>query len=214
LTVRSRGAQRCSSEATVNSGSLELLILAFVAGFVLLRLYMTLGKRTGAERPADPTPAPAPVQGQLPREQSAPRPPQGVAGGEGIMDILRADPSFDVEHFLSGARGAYELIIAAFARGDLEVLRGLLTPRVFESYREAISKREQAGGRGPELVRLKSVELVDAALEGDTARVVVKFEAELAEGAHGVRDGRERWTFERDVRSADPNWRLARVAAA
>ena len=40
------------------------------------------------------------------------------------------------------------------------------------------------------------------------------FQGELAEGAHGVRDARERWTFERNVRSADPNWLLARVQAA
>jgi predicted lipid-binding transport protein (Tim44 family) len=51
-------------------------------------------------------------------------------------------------------------------------------------------------------------------MQGDIARVTVKFEAELAEGAIGVRDAREKWTFERDVRSPDPNWRLARVTAA
>jgi len=72
----------------------------------------------------------------------------------------------------------------------------------------------KVGGAGPELVRLKTAEIVDAALQGDTARVTVKFEAELAEGAHGVRDARERWTFERNVRSADPNWLLSRVQAA
>ncbi len=193
----------------------ELFVLAAIAGFVLFRLYLTLGKRTGAERPAEPTPAPA--QGELPRE----RPPTPAAGspadspaGDGIMAIVRADPSFDVGHFLAGARGAYELIVGAFAKGDREALRGLLTPRVFESYQAAIAKREESGGHGPELVRLKQVELVDAALEGGVARVAVKFEAELAEGAHGVRDAHERWTFEREVRSPDPNWRLARVAAA
>jgi predicted lipid-binding transport protein (Tim44 family) len=127
---------------------------------------------------------------------------------------MRADPSFDIEHFVVGARGAYDLIVNAFARGDREALKDLLTPRVYESYAAAITAREQSGEPGPELVRLKTAEIVDADLAGDTARVSVRFEAELAEGAHGVRDARERWTFERDVRSADPNWRLARVAAA
>lgn len=196
----------------MNSSSWELVILAFVAGFVLYRLYTTLGKRTGAERPAEP--APAPVQGELPRERSDEAPPAGAAGGEGVMAIVRADPSFDLDHFLAGARGAYELIVSAFAKGDRETLRGLLTPRVYESYQAAIAKREASGGQGPELVRLKSMEVVDAALDGGAARIAVKFEAELAEGAHGVRDARERWTFERDVRSSDPNWRLARVSAA
>ncbi|MGE0741487.1 MAG: Tim44/TimA family putative adaptor protein [Hyphomonadaceae bacterium] len=195
---------------------IEILILAFVAGFVLFRLYTTLGRRTGSERPAEPTPAPA--QGELPREQAGPSPAavqaaQGEAG-EGLTAIVRADPNFDVDYFLSGARGAYELIVNAFAKGDREALGPLLTPKVFESYSSAIDWRTEQGGAGPELVRLKTAEIVDAALQSNIARVTVKFEAELAEGAHGVRDARERWTFERDVRSNDPNWLLARVAAA
>jgi predicted lipid-binding transport protein (Tim44 family) len=137
----------------------------------------------------------------------------GAAGG-GVAEIARADPSFDVGHFLTGARGAYELIVQAFANGDRNALRPLLTTRVFSSYDKAIGERETSGGKGPELVRLKSAELADAQLDGQIARVAVRFEAELAEGAHGLRDTKERWTFERDVSSHDPNWRLAAVAQA
>jgi predicted lipid-binding transport protein (Tim44 family) len=195
---------------------IELLILAFVAGFVLFRLYTTLGKRTGSERPADPQPQPA--QGSLPREQAGAPPqaapmPSGVAG-EGLMTIIRADPSFEVDHFVSGARGAYELIVNAFAKGDKEALRGLLAPRVYDTYVAAIDRRVETNEAGPELVRLRNAEIIEAEMRGDTARVVVRFEAELAEGAHGVRDAREGWTFERNVRSSDPNWLLARVQAA
>ncbi len=200
---------------TLDDGLIQILVLAFIAGFVLFRLYTTLGRRTGAERPAAPRPAPA--QGELPRERAAdPAPPIPGASGanDGLMAIVRSDPNFDSEHFVTGAKGAYELIVGAFAKGDRETLRGLLTPRVYDSYAAAITSREQAGGQGPELVRLKTAEIADAELHGDIARVTVRFEAELAEGAHGVRDARERWTFERDVRSNDPNWRLARVAAA
>lgn len=197
----------------MDSGLLEIVILAFVAGFVLFRLYTTLGRRTGSERPAEPQP----VQGELPREQApppAPAPMPAGSAGEGLMAIVRADPAFDVDHFVSGSRAAYEMIVGAFARGDRDALRGLLTPRVYESYAAAITAREQQGGAGPELVRLRNAEIVEADLQNDKARVTVKFEAELAEGAVGVRDARERWTFERDVRSADPNWLLARVQAA
>jgi predicted lipid-binding transport protein (Tim44 family) len=192
---------------------IEILVLAFVAGFVLFRLYTTLGKRTGAERPAEPQPA----QGELPREPIAPVAPVTVTGssaGEGVAAIEKADPNFEAGYFVQGARAAYEMIIGAFAKGDRTALQGLLTPRVYDSYDAAISKREETGGAGPELVRLKSAEIVDAELRDNTARITVKFEAELAEGAHGVRDARERWTFERDVRAQDPNWLLARVQAA
>lgn len=201
-------------ESRLDTNMIEILILAFIAGFVLFRLYATLGRRTGSERP----PQPAPAQGELPREPlGAPlKPAQPVGGpaGEGLMSIVRADPNFDVEHFTSGAKGAYELIVSAFAKGDRDALRNLLTPKVYESYVAAIAKREETGGQGPELVRLRAAEIVDASLRDDVARITVGFEAELAEGAHGVRDARERWTFERPVRSPDPNWRLARVSAA
>jgi predicted lipid-binding transport protein (Tim44 family) len=194
---------------------IQILILAFIAGFVLFRLYTTLGRRTGAERP-EPRVASAP--GGLAPEIATPTPNAGIASsgsaGEGLMAIVRADPNFDGEHFLTGARGAYELIVGAFAKGDKEALSGLLTPRVYDSYVAAIEAREAKGEPGPELVRLKSAEIADAVLQGGTARVTVRFEAELAEGAHGVRDAREKWTFERDVNSPDPNWRLGRVAAA
>jgi predicted lipid-binding transport protein (Tim44 family) len=106
------------------------------------------------------------------------------------------------------------MIVTAFAKGDREALKPLLNPRVFEAYAKAIDERDATGGKGPELVRLKSAEIDDARMEGDVARVAVRFEAELAEGAYGLRDTKERWTFERDVRSRDPNWRLSSVAQA
>jgi predicted lipid-binding transport protein (Tim44 family) len=198
----------------LNQGLIEILVLAFIAGFVLFRLYTTLGRRTGSERPAEPQPA----QGELPRQPAAqpkPVPVSGVSAGEGLAAIEQADASFEAGHFLAGARAAYELIVQAFAKGDREALRSLLTPKVFDSYVAALAAREaREGEAGPELVRLRSAEIVDAEVRGNAARITVKFEAELAEGAHGVRDARERWTFERDVRSHDPNWLLARVQAA
>ena len=200
----------------MDQSTIEIVVLAFIAGFVLFRLYATLGRRTGAERPV--APRPAPVQGPMPQGVAPPSPlPQAFAGNpasEGVIAIVRADPSFDIAHFMNGAKGAYEIIVGAFAKGDRDALRNLLTPRVFESYIAAIAAREAKGEPGPELVRLKSADLAGAELAGDTARVTVKFESELAEGAHGVRDAHERWTFERLIRSSDPNWRLARVAAA
>ncbi len=190
--------------------TIQILVLAFIAGIVLFRLYTTLGKRTGAEAEA-----PAPAQGELPRVPM-PTPAAAAASGglTGVAAIQRADPNFDPSYFVQGARSAYELIVGAFAKGDREALRGLLTPRVYESYVAAIEAREAQGGLGPEIVRLKTAEIAEASLNGDTAQVVVKFEAELAEGATGVRDARERWTFERNVRSSDPNWLLSRVQAA
>lgn len=187
-------------------------VAGFFAAFFLYKLYAVLGRRTGAE----PPPQPVTPQGVTPgpRVAFAPGGPRGQGVGEGVMAILRADPSFDIDRFMAGARVGYEQIVNAFAKGDREVLRRLLTPKVFDAYAAAITAREAKGEKGPELLRVKSAEALSAGLEGETARIVVKFESELAEGAVGVRDAKEKWTFERGVRSPDPNWRLARVTAA
>lgn len=196
----------------MSSQMIELLVLAVAAGVVLVKLYSVLGRRTGAE----PPPTPQPAQGDLGRTQEQPRPPAQpiqTQGASGLSDVVRADPSFEPEHFLQGARSAYELIIKAYADGDVEGLRPLLTPRVFETYQKAIAARTP-NEQTVELVRLKGAELIDVGLDGAIARAVVKFESELAAGQHGLRDAREKWTFERDVTSRDPNWKLARVVQA
>lgn len=194
----------------MNWDDITIAVLACLAGFFLFKLYTVLGRRTG-EPPQPVTP-----QGLTPdaRVAFAPGGARGQGVGEGVLAILRADPSFDIDRFMAGARIGYEQIVNAFAKGDREALRRLLTPRVFDAYAAAIATREAKGEKGPELLRVKSAEALSAELEGETARIVVKFESELAEGAVGVRDAKERWTFERSVRSPDPNWRLARVAAA
>lgn len=193
---------------------IQILILAAVALLVFARLYSVLGQRRGSERPAEPRPAAVEAGPTAPTQPRQTPVLVNGPGGQGIAAIMQADPSFDAGHFLSGARAAYEMIVQAFSQGDKESLRTLLTPRVFASYSSTIDQRQAQGGKGPELVRLRSAEIADASLEGTLSRIWVKFEAELAEGDHGLRDTKERWTFERDIRSRDPSWMLAGVAQA
>jgi len=196
---------------------IEVLILAAVAVVVIGRFFSVLGQRRGSDRPAaPPEPRPATVEaGASPQPYAPATPtPTAPAASVGVASILAVDPSFEPASFVTGARGAYEMIVTAFASGDRAALGPLLSPRVFESYAKAIDEREASGGKGPELVRLKTVEIADARVEDNIARVAVRFEAELAEGAYGLRETKERWTFERDIRSRDPNWLLAGVAQA
>lgn len=196
---------------------MEVLILAAVAVVVIGRFFSVLGQRRGSDRPASrPEPRPATADAGAPSQPYAPpsHAPSVPAESVGVASILAVDPSFEPSSFVGGARAAYEMIVTAFAAGDRAALGPLLSPRVYESYAKAIDEREATGGKGPELVRLKTAEITDARVEDNIARVAVRFEAELAEGEHGLRETKERWTFERDVRSRDPNWRLAGVAQA
>lgn len=205
---------------------IDLLILGAIALFVLGRLYMALGSdngppegrsRTPPERQTRPTNPPTPVgtDRNVPRERAPVRPVEGLRftgpAAAGLEEIHQADPGFVPAEFVAGARGAYEMIVNAFAAGDLATLKPLLDDEVYEAWSAAIAARAEGDTTAPTLLRLKSAEIEEAELEAGFARVDVLFEAELGDGDR-VRQAKEIWTFEREVRSPDPNWKLSAVS--
>ena len=104
----------------------DLLIPAMIAAFILLRLRRVLGRRTGHERPP-PEPmkreaddAPDIVVPLPDRAERAGRRKDDTEESEisGLTQLKIADPTFDQVAFLNGARGAFEIILNAFAAGD------------------------------------------------------------------------------------------------
>jgi predicted lipid-binding transport protein (Tim44 family) len=201
---------------------LELIIFAGLAGIVLYQLYSVLGRRVGRQ-PEDGSAKEA-VGGAV---RSADRlvEPADDDGVEltGLAAVKARDPAFDVSRFLAGAKSAYEMVVKAFAEGDKATLKNLLGPEVLSSFEAAIEQRAAEG-------RTETVEFVHApradlekadVAPGDLARVTVRFLAEFRsrtkgpEG-EGVDDRRtaELWTFERALKSRDPNWLLVHVDAA
>jgi predicted lipid-binding transport protein (Tim44 family) len=205
--------------ANMSNPLIEVLILAAVALFVLWRLYSALG-RGGDEGPMQ-RPAPQADKRQAPSEAPSPQPRRvdnerpiftGPAAG-GLEDIYNADPEFRTEDFMRGAKAAYQMIVAAYARGDRNALRPLLDDDVYEAWDAAIAERDASGARPFELLRIKRAEIERAELDGSIARVMVRYEAELGDG-ETTRIAREIWTFMRDVHSGDPNWLLDDVDVA
>lgn len=199
---------------------IEVLVLAAVALIVLSRLYMALG-RGGNDRPVQrPTAsqapldtAPADLAERRQRREQAERPIfTGPAAG-GLEDIYNADNSFSAAGFMQGAKAAYQMIVAAFARGDRDTLRPLLDDDVYEAWDEAITARDASGEKAFELLRIKRAEIDSAELDGSMARIMIRYEAELGDGEL-TRTAREVWTFMRDVTASDPNWILDDVEAA
>ena len=205
---------------------LELIIFAGLAAIVLYQLYSVLGRRVGrqpedqAAEAASEAAAPAIRAGNqtgLAAEEA-----DGVALS-GLAAVKARDPSFDVGRFLGGARGAYEMIVKAYAAGDRAQLRDLLGPSVMAAFdtgiaqREAEDRTETVEFMHPPRADLEKAEVTSS----DMARVTVRFLAEFrsrtkgAEG-EGVDDRRtaELWTFERSLKSRDPNWLLVHVDAA
>ncbi|HKZ96972.1 MAG TPA: Tim44/TimA family putative adaptor protein [Hyphomicrobiaceae bacterium] len=149
-----------------------------------------------------------------------------TAVANGLLAILKADPDFDPEHFLRGARQAYEMIVTAFAEGNRRILRDLLAGSVYESFNRAIAERE---GRGEQVdqsfVGISKADILEAELDrNQTASIAVRFVSQLITATRDrsgqiidgdssrIRDVTDIWTFIRDLSTAhalrNPNWRL------
>jgi predicted lipid-binding transport protein (Tim44 family) len=151
----------------------------------------------------------------------------GSKAWAGLDAIAAADPAFAIKPFAEGAKSAYEMIVTAFAEGNREVLRNLLSPEVFESFAAALAEREKRGEKvTTTFVSIDKVMIDDAGLNGRTAEIKIHFTAQMItatrDQAGTVIDGSpdkvvqidDIWTFARDTRSRDPNWKLAATETA
>jgi predicted lipid-binding transport protein (Tim44 family) len=105
------------------------------------------------------------------------------------------------------------MIVTAFSEGDRDTLGKWLDTDVYETWDAAIAEREKTNAEAPQLLRIRHSEIDDASLDGDTARVTVRFESDLGVGDM-TRKSEEFWTFMRDTSSDDPNWLLDDVDTA
>ena len=139
----------------------------------------------------------------------------------GIAQIKIADPSFREKEFIKGARMAFEMILDAFAKGDVKLLKTLLDTTVFENFSGAIQEREKAGHElETTIVGIDESEIVRASLDKNLASVTVKIVTEqvnaLKDSAGEIIEGNpanvvkvtDVWTFCRNTKSNNPNWLL------
>ena len=228
------------------------IIFLALAVFIFLRLRNVLGQRTGSERPpfdraarnavqgapeSTVVPMPGKVLDQAPLAPTAEvAPPSdrwkglaepGTVLAQGLDTIAAQDSSFDPRHFLSGARGAYEMIVLAFANGDRRALRDLLSPEVYDSFDTVIKDREKYEQKTEtRFVSIDKAELVGADLRDRTAQLTVRFVSQMVsvtrDKASTIVDGNpdkvaditDVWTFARDTTSRDPNWKLVGTGSA
>ena len=141
--------------------------------------------------------------------------------------LIGADRNFDVPQFVEGAKAAYKMVLEAFWRGDQSELEWLCDTDVLSSFEEAIAQREGAGHvLDNRLVRIDKAQIVGANVNGRVAEVSLRFEADIAAVTRD-KDGtvvagsltdavstNDIWTFTRDLRSTDPNWKLSETDEA
>jgi predicted lipid-binding transport protein (Tim44 family) len=212
--------------------TVEIVLLAMVAAFLGLRLYSVLGKRTGHEqepvaRPAIDDRQPAvirPPMGSAEKPVAAPSfdsPMFDTAAQSGLRAVANADRTFDAGLFVEGAKSAYGMILEAYWKGDKDQLRFLCDDDVYDSFADAIDARVERGEvLYNRLVRIDEARIIDASYDHPVARITVRFDADIAalvkDGEGNVIGGsltdavetHDVWTFFRDTKSGDRNWKL------
>lgn len=138
-----------------------------------------------------------------------------------LREVMTRDPSFGPKEFLNGARMAYEMIVMGFADGDRKTLKNLLSKEVFDGFEAAISERE---GRGEVVkstfVGIEKADITQASVRDSEVQITLRIVSQLISATYD-KDGKlvdgdpdavaevdDIWTFSRDIRSRDPNWKL------
>ena len=214
----------------MNSPLIQLLVLAGIAVFLILRLKSVLGTRDGFEKPPLP---------QQDARSSSRRDFEVIEGGpdrdiidhvdehspaaDALARMKRAEPSFGVADFLGGARGAYEMILMGFERGDLADIKPFLSDDVYETFAEVVEAREAQGLTiEAEFIGVRELSLTDATFDEatSTAEISVKYVGELTSAVRDrsgeiiegsttqMKRQKDVWTFARKMGADDPNWQL------
>jgi predicted lipid-binding transport protein (Tim44 family) len=219
----------------------DIVLFAAIAAFLILRLRSKLGRRPGDGPPRhDPLRA---EPGKSKKEETVihladqrnERPQEGTQTAQdvettplqaGLAAIHAATRGFDQEEFLVGARTAFEMILRAFADGDTEFLKSLLSEDVYRNFLSAIRERDKEGETLENtLVGIRTADMIEAYMEGRNAFITVKIASEqmnvVKDEAGRIVDGdpnhiqqvTDIWTFMRDTRSRDPNWTLVATSS-
>lgn len=200
---------------------LDILIFAIIAIFLGLRLRSVLGKRIGYEQDFTRDPEAVEKMKNPPSPEETKKALNDIPQGKGIDVLMAADPGFNQEEFIEGAKGAYQIVIEAFAEEDTDTLKSLLSYEMNSKFSEAIHERQKANEKLAIILKTVNRAVVEAIEVSDgVVGITVEFLSEQVrilrdekgEIIDGVEDQAETfvdiWTFERDISSQDPNWLL------
>lgn len=207
---------------------IELLVLAGIAIFLIMRLRNVLGTREGFEKPAvqEAPKAERPSFKVIEGGEDADildNAEKGSAAAEALALMKQRDSSFTVNDFLAGSKYAYEMILMAFENGNIDDVRDFISEEIEDVFDQVIEDRKSKGlVIEAEYLGTRETRLTDATFDRATgwAEISVSFSAEMTsvvldsdgtviEGdSKQVKRQKDVWTFARDMSSNDPNWQL------
>ena len=195
-----------------NFGYIDIILLAIMAGFILLRLRGTLGK--GADN--------MPMKARFTQAQSNEEFIKSAVENEVKQDSTK----FDEKTFIKGAEAAYEIIINAFAKGDHKILKPLLTKELFKNF-EGVIKERNSKKISSEMtfIGIKETKILDIDNKDTFYKVKTKFVSEIVnclkndkgeviEGnPEEIKLVTDVWVFEKDLKNSDPTWYLTELSS-
>lgn len=214
----------------MSSSLIQLLVLAGIALFLILRLRDVLGTREGFEKPVVPRQdnrrldrSNLEVIEGGPDRDILDHAEEGSASAQALAAMKTNEPGFNVGEFLGGARGAYEMILMGFEAGEMSKIQPFLSEEVYETFASVVEAREAQGlSVEANFVGVRELKLEEAAFDTATreGEITVKFVGELTsvvrdkggdiiEGnPNEVKRQKDVWTFARIMGSDNPNWQL------
>ena len=213
----------------MSSVSIQLLVLAGIAVFLIIKLRAVLGTRDGFEptaaAPTARTAGPVVIDGALDEDITDHAPDE--ASRDALAAMKGLEPSFNVTEFLKGARGAYEMILTAYDKADIEGIRAFIGPEVEAGFDANIAERKARELTvASTFMGIRELALTEATFDrasgraeisirftGEVIRAVKNAEGQVIEGnATTIQRQREVWAFSRLMGTGDPNWQLVAIS--
>ena len=210
----------------------QILILAGVAAFLFWRLSIVLGIRTGFEKTVDLKIEDKPKNEQVDIENiKSDSADDDISdyvdllsdSGQQLKKIKDKENAFSVQNFVSGAKNAYEIILMAFEKGDLNILEEHLASDVYEDFKNVVIDRANNGYTvdanfaGLREIRIRNVVFDEESMNAeitvffkcDLTSVVKDKNNKIIEGnSSKVKAHTDTWTFGRIIGIDDPSWKL------
>ncbi|MCI5059493.1 MAG: Tim44/TimA family putative adaptor protein [Alphaproteobacteria bacterium] len=138
-----------------------------------------------------------------------------------LENIAQSHPEFDLAHFVEGAKGAYIMVVEAFADKDRDTLENLLARQVYDAFEGAITAQEKAGERiDVEVQAVRKIDIVGADSKNGMVHITLRFTASERRAIYNKKDELiaghpsdlaemlDIWTFTRDMTDPGPEWMI------
>jgi len=189
---------------------IDIILLAMIAGFIILRLRGILGKRTGFE-------------GKAPSQF------QEVLKNVNLEKNTKQNQNFDEKakkEFLNGAKIAYETIITDFSDNDNKITNSkpLLSNKIYDQFDIALRERNSKGHHAEiTFIGINSAIIKEHEKNNSILKVTVDFVGEvitcirdkekkiISGDPEKIKKIYDTWVFSRDTKSNNPNWQLVDI---